>query len=142
MALTVFHGIEIDMDALAEICRRYHVRELSLFGSVLRDDFCEDSDVDVLVEYEPEARVSLFDMSDLQYELMELFGREVDLVSKRVLRRGYRERILSTCEPLYGTGHRQIDLSEFPTTMQTPDGLEAEGSRGRVRGQSRSIRLR
>jgi uncharacterized protein len=101
--VTVRHNIEIDMDALAEICRRYYVRELSLFGSVLRDDFREDSDVDVMVDYQPEARVSLFAMSDLRYELMELFGREVDLVSKRGLRRGYREHILSTCEHLYAT---------------------------------------
>ena len=97
----VHHGIEIDMEALAEVCRRYHVRELSLFGSVLRDDFRAESDIDVLVEYEPDARVSLFDMSDLRYELIDLFGREVDLVSKRGLKPGYREHILSTCEHLY-----------------------------------------
>ena len=101
MAVTTRHGIEIDMDALAEICHRYHVRELSLFGSVLRDDFGDESDIDVLVEYEPKARVSLFDMSDLRFELMALFGRNVDLVSKRGLRPGYREHILSTCEHLY-----------------------------------------
>jgi uncharacterized protein len=99
--VTVHHNIEIDMDALAEVCRRYHVRELSLFGSVLSEDFREDSDIDVLVEYEPGSRVSLFDMSDLRFELMELFGRKVDLVSKRGLRRGYREHILSTCKHLY-----------------------------------------
>jgi uncharacterized protein len=100
MAATVVHGIEIDMDALAEICRRYHVRELSLFGSVLRDDFREDSDVDVLVEYEPEARVSLFDMSDLNAELEQLVQRKVDLVEKPGLKPIIREHVLATAEVL------------------------------------------
>lgn len=98
--VTVHHGIEIDMDALAEICRRYHVRELSLFGSVLRDDFGDQSDIDVLVEYEPDARVSLFDMSDLRYELIDLFGREVDLVEKPGLKPLVRDNVLATAEVL------------------------------------------
>lgn len=94
------HGIDIDMDALTEICRRFHVRELSLFGSVLRDDFREDSDIDVLVEYEPEAKVSLFDMSDLRYELEELFGRDVDLVEKPGLKPLIRDNVLTSAEVL------------------------------------------
>ena len=60
--LTCFR-IDIPVEALAELCRRYHVRELALFGSVLRDDFRDDSDIDVLVEYEPVVRVTLFDHS-------------------------------------------------------------------------------
>ena len=95
------HGIEADMAALAEICKRYHVRELSLFGSVLRDDFRPDSDVDVLVEFEPEASVSLFDLSDLKYELSELLGRPVDLVEKAGLKRIVRDEVLSSAEVLF-----------------------------------------
>jgi predicted nucleotidyltransferase len=66
---------KIDTEALAELCQRYHVRDLSLFGSVLRDDFRNDSDVDVLVEFEPEAPVGLFQYSGLRFERAELFGR-------------------------------------------------------------------
>lgn len=95
------HGIEIDMEALAEICSRYYVKEISLFGSVLRDDFRDDSDIDVLVEFEQDAPIGLFEMSALRFELRDLFGREVDLVSKRGLRPGYREHILATNELLY-----------------------------------------
>lgn len=68
------------------ICLRYHVRELSLFGSALRDDFSPTSDIDLLVEFDPEAKVSLFDFVSPRDELSALFGREVDLVEKRGLR--------------------------------------------------------
>lgn len=74
--------IDIDMDRLADLCRRYHVRELALFGSVLRDDFRDDSDIDVLVEFEPDASVSLFDHFHFNEEIDLLLGRNVDLVSK------------------------------------------------------------
>lgn len=94
------HGIEIDMDALAEICRRYHIRDLSLFGSVLRDDFRGDSDIDVLVEFSPEAEVSLFDMSDLKFTLEDLFQRKVDLGTKAGLKPLVRDHILATSRVL------------------------------------------
>lgn len=95
------HGIEVDMDALAEICKRYHVRELSLFGSVLRDDFRADSDVDVLVEFEQDAPISLFDLSDLKFEIAELLGRQVDLVEKPGLKRIVRDEVLASAEVLF-----------------------------------------
>lgn len=98
--VTVHHGIEIDMDALAEICHRYHVKELSLFGSVLREDFDDDSDVDVLVEYQSGASVSLFDMSDLKLALEQLIGRSVDLIEKLGLKPVIREHVLKTAEIL------------------------------------------
>ena len=72
---------------LADFCRRWEVRELALFGSVLRDDFGPGSDVDVLVEFSPDARWSLFDHVQMQDELGELFGRSVDLVTKKGLER-------------------------------------------------------
>ena len=95
------HGIEIDTEALAELCKRYHVRELSLFGSVLRDDFRDDSDVDVLVEFEPEARIGLFRYFDLQSELEGLFCRKIDLVTKRGLKRVIRDDVLASSEVMY-----------------------------------------
>jgi uncharacterized protein len=94
------HGIDIGMDALAEICQRFHVRELSSFGSFLRDDFREDSDVDVLVEYEPGARVSLFDMSDLKFTFEGRFQRKVDLGEKAGLKPLVRDHILVTSRVL------------------------------------------
>lgn len=94
------HGIEIDMEALAEICRRFRVRELSLFGSVLRDDFHAGSDIDVLVEFEPDARISLFDVAALEDELSTLVGNEVHLVEKPALKRYLRDEILASAEVL------------------------------------------
>ena len=93
--------IDIPMDVLAELCRRYHVRELAMFGSALRDDFRDDSDIDMLVEYEPDARVGLFEHFDLQREFESLIGRPVDLVPKNGLRPMLRESILSTSEVIY-----------------------------------------
>jgi predicted nucleotidyltransferase len=95
------HGIAIPMEQLAQLCRRYHVRELALFGSVLRDDFRPDSDVDVLVEFEPGAPVGLFEFFDLQDALVEFFGRQVDLVPKRGLKRLIRQHVLDTSRTLY-----------------------------------------
>ncbi|MFW6075387.1 MAG: nucleotidyltransferase domain-containing protein [Chloroflexota bacterium] len=70
----VNHHITIPEEELAEICRRYHVRELALFGSVLRDDFHDDSDIDVLVELEPGAMIRFFELTRLQRDLAALFG--------------------------------------------------------------------
>jgi predicted nucleotidyltransferase len=95
------HGIEIDTDALAKLCKRYDVRELSLFGSVLRDDFRDDSDIDVLVEFEPDARIGLFQYFDLESELEGLFGRKVDLVTKQGLKWVIRDDVIRTSEVLY-----------------------------------------
>lgn len=93
--------IAIPMDALADICRGYHVRELALFGSVLRDDFRADSDVDVLVEFEPGARVGFLEMAGLQEELMALLGRPIDIVSKPGLHPLLRAGVLDSAEILY-----------------------------------------
>ena len=94
-------GIDIPMGALEELCRRYHVRELALFGSVLRDDFREDSDIDVLVEYEPNAQVGLYEHFDLHMELERLLGRKVDLVSKRGLNVVIRDEVLRSSQVLH-----------------------------------------
>lgn len=93
--------IEIPDETLAELCRRYHVRELALFGSVLRDDFRDDSDIDVLVEFDPEAIVGLFKFFALQEELEQLLGRGIDLVSKRGLAHRLRDHIIHSSRLLY-----------------------------------------
>jgi predicted nucleotidyltransferase len=75
----VYHGIEFDSEKIAEFCRRHGVRKLSLFGSILRNDFGPDSDIDVLVEFGPEGTPSLLDLGGMLVELSEMWGRQVDL---------------------------------------------------------------
>jgi len=88
-----------------EFCRKWHISELALFGSVLRDDFKTDSDVDVLVTFDHQANCSLFDMVHMQNELKEIFGREVDIVSRRGIEssRNYlrRNAILNSAKVIY-----------------------------------------
>jgi predicted nucleotidyltransferase len=93
--------IDLPLAAIRDICCRHHVRELSIFGSALRDDFRSDSDVDLLVEFEPEARIGLMEFGKLQRELEAAFGRKVDLVPKDGLRRLLRDEVLSTARALY-----------------------------------------
>ena len=93
--------IEVDEESLAGFCRRSGIRRLALFGSVLRDDFGPDSDIDVLVEFAPEANVGLFEFVDLQQELGELLGREVDLHTPASLSHFFRERVMSSAEVAY-----------------------------------------
>ncbi len=87
---------------LSDFCRKWRVRELSLFGSALRDDFRADSDLDVLVSFEPNAGWSLFDLVTMQDELEVLAGRHVDLVEQEALRNPYRRAaIVSSKRVLY-----------------------------------------
>jgi predicted nucleotidyltransferase len=97
--------IELDMDKIREFCEQWKITELAVFGSVLREDFRPDSDVDVLVTFAPDARISLFGLSDVEDELAEIAGRKVDLVLKRGIERSQnyirRKAILSSAEVLY-----------------------------------------
>ncbi len=94
--------IRFNREQIAQLCRKHRVRSLSFFGSVLRDDFRPDSDVDVLVEFEPDARTSLFDLAEMSEELKEVVGRDVDLVEKAGLRNPFRRKaILDTAELVY-----------------------------------------
>lgn len=97
--------IPIDRGALADFCRRHHVRKLSLFGSVLRQDFGPESDVDVLVEFEPDHVPGFIALHELEEELsIVLGGRRVDLVTERFLNRRIRERVLAGAEVQYAAG--------------------------------------
>ncbi len=95
------HAIEIPEEKLAEFCRRNHVVELSLFGSVLRDNFGRGSDVDVMVEFEPGHTIGLIRLALLEIELSEIIGRKVDLRTPQELSRYFREEIMNNAEPLY-----------------------------------------
>jgi hypothetical protein len=94
--------IDIDQGRIADFSRRWRVAELALFGSVLRDDFRPDSDVDILVTFEPGAPWTLWDLSAMRQELEEIFGRGVDLVEKMGLRNPFRRHaILSNQHLIY-----------------------------------------
>ena len=94
--------LSIPKKQIGEFCLRWKVVEFSLFGSILREDFRPESDVDVLVTFAPEAQVSLFDLVQMQIELEILFGRPVDVVEKDALRNPFRKReILSTAQVVY-----------------------------------------
>ena len=91
---------------IAGFCRRWHISEFALFGSVLRDDFRPDSDLDVLVTFAPETSWSLLDHLRMEQELTALFNRKIDLFSKRAVEQNHnwirRQEILNTAEVVYG----------------------------------------
>lgn len=92
----------IPADKIAEFCQRWKVAELSLFGSVLRDDFTADSDVDVLVSFSTTATWSLWDLTAMEDELVAIVGRKVHLVEKEALRNPFRrEHILRGSKVIY-----------------------------------------
>ncbi|NBC10963.1 MAG: DNA polymerase subunit beta [Planctomycetes bacterium] len=94
--------IAINHQRIEAFCRKWKVRELALFGSVLRQDFAPGSDVDVLLSFEDDAPWSLFDWVDMRDELCEVFGRPVDLVDKDAIQNPFRRRhILGSHEVLY-----------------------------------------
>ncbi len=93
--------IAIPEEQLAEFCRRNHIQRLSLFGSVLRDDFTPQSDVDVLVEFEPGTPVGLLTLARIENELGDLLGRKVDLNTADLLSRYFRDEVLEEAESQY-----------------------------------------
>ena len=96
--------LPVDRRRIEAFCRKWKVKELSLFGSVLTEDFRPDSDVDVLAVFDEHAGWSLYDIVDMTDELKEIFGRDVDLVEKRALRNPFRKHhILKTHEVIYAT---------------------------------------
>jgi predicted nucleotidyltransferase len=87
---------------IAAFCQRWKIRRCSLFGSVLRDDFGPDSDIDVLVAFAPEADWDLWDLITAREELQEIFGREVDLVEEQTLKNPFRRQaILASRQVIY-----------------------------------------
>jgi predicted nucleotidyltransferase len=93
--------VAIPVTELVEFCQRHPIRKLSVFGSALRDDFSSNSDVDILVEFEPDARISLFDMVTMEMELTDMVGRKVDFRTPQELSRYFRQKVLDTAEVLY-----------------------------------------
>jgi len=101
-------NIFLPQKEIADFCRRWQINEFALFGSVLRDDFGPDSDLDILVTFAPEADWSLFDHVQMEEELSHLLNREIDLLSRRAVEDGHnhlrRQEILNTAKLVYVSG--------------------------------------
>ena len=93
--------IKVNSSEIAEFCRRNRIRRLAFFGSVLRADFGSESDVDVLVEFEPGVRIGLLGMAALENQLTSIVGRRVDLRTPQDLSRYFREDVLARAEVQY-----------------------------------------
>lgn len=97
--------LEVPDDAIADFCRRWKITQIELFGSALRDDFRPDSDVDFLVTFEKDARITLFDLVDMQDEMTKIIGRPVDLIDRAGIEQSKnpfrRHAILSTAQVVY-----------------------------------------
>lgn len=102
--------IDIPPDVIADYCERWQIVELSLFGSVLRDDFGPESDVDVMVRFDPRARHTLFDLAGMQDELSTLLGRKTDLIERISVEQSAnyirRKAILQSAETIYAARRR------------------------------------
>jgi predicted nucleotidyltransferase len=90
------HGIDFSIEYLSELAGKWQIRELALFGSVLTDDFRDDSDLDFLITFNDSAEISLFELNAIRDELSTHFGRRVDLVEKRAIRNPYRRSAILT----------------------------------------------
>jgi predicted nucleotidyltransferase len=93
--------IDVSAEEIEAFCRRHRIRRLAFFGSVLRDDFTPESDVDVLVEFEPGARVGLIGFAGIENELTRLIGRKVDLNTAGFLSPYFRDEVLREAEAAY-----------------------------------------
>lgn len=94
-------NITVNREQLTDFCRRHQIRTLAFFGSVLRDDFRPDSDVDVLIEFTPDLRVGLFELMEMQLEFSDIIGREADFRLPGDLSRYFRDRVIAEAEVLY-----------------------------------------
>jgi hypothetical protein len=95
-------NINFPAEKVAEFCKRNRIRKLSLFGSALRDDFCPDSDLDLLVEFQTGAAPSLIDLARMERELSAIIGgRKIDLRTPKELSRYFRDEVLSTASVQY-----------------------------------------
>ena len=99
--------MQMPRDQIAEFCRRWHIKEIALFGSVLRDDFGPESDLDILVSFSAEADWGLLDHLKMEEELAAIFNRKIDLFTKRAVEKSHnrlrRQEILRTAEVVYVT---------------------------------------
>jgi predicted nucleotidyltransferase len=93
--------IQVSRSELSAFCRKHRIRRLAFFGSVLRDDFGPESDVDVLVEFDPNAKIGLIIFARIEIELGKIIGRKVDLNTEGFISKYFRDRVLSEAEEVY-----------------------------------------
>jgi uncharacterized protein len=97
--------LKLSMEQIKEFCDRWHIVEFAVFGSVLRDDFRSDSDIDVLITFAPDARKGLLTLARIKHELEELLGREVDILTKKSIEQSHnsirKHNILQSAQVLY-----------------------------------------
>jgi uncharacterized protein len=100
-----YHGLEISRERIADFCQRWKITEFALFGSVLRNDFRSNSDIDVLVTFAPDTSWRFYDLLSMKEELETMFGRSVDLIEKRLVESSEnyirRRHILNHMETIY-----------------------------------------
>lgn len=94
-------SFDLPLDKIRSYCRQQPVRRLALFGSVLRDDFSAESDIDMLVDYEPDAPITLLDMAQQELELTDIIGRKVDLRTRHELSPFFRDDVLAEAVVIY-----------------------------------------
>lgn len=92
----IYPQIEVPMDKIKDFCGKWKIKEFSFFGSVLREDFCPNSDIDVLVSFEETVSWSLYDIVAMKDELQAIFGRDVDIVEKGAVRNPFRRHSIMT----------------------------------------------
>ena len=101
-------AIDLPMEKIAEFCHKWQVIEFALFGSILRDDFRPDSDIDVMVEFHPEAHPTFSTLDQMEAELKTIFDRDIDLITRQGIKTGRnylrRHEILSSAQVIYATG--------------------------------------
>lgn len=98
-------NINLEIEKIDYICQQWHIEELALFGSVLREDFNPNSDIDVLVSFAEDAKITFFDLDYLEQKLSELFNRPVDIVTKRAIEQSHnwirKKNILENAKIIY-----------------------------------------
>jgi predicted nucleotidyltransferase len=96
------NGVVLNYSDVVSLCEKYHIKELSIFGSSLRNDFTESSDIDILVSFHSNSKITLFDMMEMENDFSRLLNRDVDIVEKESLKNPIRKKtILSTREIIY-----------------------------------------
>ncbi|MGK7930984.1 MAG: nucleotidyltransferase family protein [Microcystaceae cyanobacterium] len=97
--------IPFNLEAISQFCQQWNIQELALFGSILREDFTPESDIDILVAFSQNAKITLLDLETMESQLSQLFNRKIDLVSKRAIEKSYnwirRQNILENSQIIY-----------------------------------------
>lgn len=107
-------NIDLDSERIEVICQQWQISELALFGSVLREDFCSTSDIDILISFADSAKISFFDLEEIEQQFSQLFDRPVDVVTKRAIERSHnwirKKNTLENAQVVY---EQQSDIPQL-----------------------------